>query len=95
MSPILVLLTPLCRARQWMASPQVGSDLNVFHVAKRERPFHHWEPVYIGTNREPTWDERLTWEGRADKMEQALKLCLMDYELHILDNAFLIHRCRD
>ena len=40
----------------------------------------------------PRYEERLTWEGRSDKMDQALKLCLMDYEFHILDNAFLIHR---
>ena len=25
----------------------------------RVRPFHHWEPIYIGTNSEPVYDERL------------------------------------
>ena len=59
---------------------------------KRVHPYHHWEPIYIGTNEEPWYDERLTWEGRADKMDQGFRLCLLDYEFYILDNAFLIHR---
>lgn len=29
-----------------------------------------WEPIYIGTNEEPLYDERLTWEGKRDKMSQ-------------------------
>ena len=41
---------------------------------------------------EPLYDERLSWEGRSDKMVQGYKLCALDYEFHILDNAFLIHR---
>ena len=39
-------------------------------TGKREKPYHRWEPIYIGTNEEPTYDERLTWEGRSDKMVQ-------------------------
>jgi len=38
------------------------------------------------------YDERLTWEGRSDKMSQGYKMCVLGYEFHILDNAFLIHR---
>ena len=34
----------------------------------RSGAFRHWEPIFIGTNRDPVYDERLTWEGRADKM---------------------------
>ena len=66
--------------------------MNVLHVGKRIKPFQHWEPIYIGTNQEPLYDERLTWEGRSDKMAQGYKLCLLNYQFHILDNAFLIHR---
>jgi hypothetical protein len=29
-----------------------------------------WEPIFIGTNLDPFYDERLTWEGRRDKMTQ-------------------------
>ena len=79
---------------------------------------------------EPIYDERLTWEGRSDKMVQVFikkyklqpwnmthiqilsawrfsktslsigvnsfqsyKMCSLGYDYHILDNAFLIHRC--
>lgn len=63
-------------------------DLGV-HVATRNAPWKkHWEPVYIGTNEDPLYDEGLTWEGKRDKM---LEMCLMNYTLHILDNAFLVH----
>jgi len=47
-------------------------SLNVFHVAKRTPPYSHWEPIYIGTNDEPLYDERLSWEGRSDKMTQVI-----------------------
>ena len=44
--------------------------MSVFKVAKRHPPYHHWEPIFIGTNNEPFYDERLSWEGRSDKMTQ-------------------------
>ena len=49
--------------------------LNVFHVAKRTPPYSHWEPIYIGTNSDPYYDERLSWEGRSDKMTQVNRRC--------------------
>ena len=42
-------------------------QLSVFKVAKRRGL---WEPIYIGTNQDPPYDERLSWEGRSDKMVQ-------------------------
>jgi len=79
------------KATEWPEHP-VSPGMNVFYVGKRIQPFQHWEPIYIGTNQEPLYDERLTWEGRSDKMAQGFKLCLLNYEFHILDNAFLIHK---
>jgi len=78
-------------SKAWLSS-DVKVGMHVIHVGKRVRPYQHWEPIYIGTNQEPWYDERLTWEGRSDKMSQGYKMCLLDYEFHILDNAFLIHR---
>ncbi|XP_017779879.1 PREDICTED: beta-1,4-glucuronyltransferase 1-like isoform X2 [Nicrophorus vespilloides] len=60
-------------------------------VVKREYPFHRWEPIYIGTKNEPFYSERLSWEGKQDKMTQMLEMCLKGYVFIILDNAFLIH----
>lgn len=54
--------------------------------------FDHWEPLYIGTNDEPLYDERLSWEGKSDKMTQAFIMCLLDYNFHVLSNAFLVHK---
>lgn len=78
-------------SKEWLEA-KVKPGLNVLHVGKRIKPFQHWEPIYIGTNQEPLYDERLSWEGRSDKMAQGFKLCLLNYQFHILDNAFLIHR---
>ncbi|XP_076046664.1 beta-1,4-glucuronyltransferase 1-like [Oratosquilla oratoria] len=69
-----------------------NGGVRVRTVAKRHPPFHRWEPIYVGTNRDPLYEERLTWEGRSDKMTQMYVLCVLDYEFHILDTAFLVHR---
>lgn len=47
-------------------------ELSVFHIGKRTGYFVHWEPIYIGTNAEPHYDERLSWEGKSDKMTQVM-----------------------
>lgn len=46
------------------------SELGVFHIGKRIGYFVHWEPIYIGTHDDPHYDERLSWEGKSDKMTQ-------------------------
>lgn len=50
------------------AEPSNG--LNVFTIGKRSGKFASWEPIYIGTALEPLYDERLSWEGKRDKMVQ-------------------------
>jgi len=57
------------KADEWMKAP-FQSGLRVFHVGKRHKPYQHWEPIFIGTKFDPTYDERLSWEGRSDKMTQ-------------------------
>ncbi|KAK8400375.1 hypothetical protein O3P69_003215 [Scylla paramamosain] len=79
------------RFKEWLKGP-VKPGLSVFHVDKRQPSYHKWEPIYVGTNKEPLYDERLSWDGKRDKMTQAYILCLLDYEFHILGNAFLVHR---
>jgi len=54
------------KSKQWLKAP-VQPGLHVFHVAKRRG---YWEPVFIGTNSDPYYDERLSWEGRKNKMTQ-------------------------
>ncbi|KAK7067084.1 hypothetical protein SK128_025292 [Halocaridina rubra] len=76
---------------EWRQLPALG-NLSVFHIGKRTFSHYAWEPIYIGTNQEPLYDERLSWEGQRDKMTQMYILCVRDYEFHILDNAFLVHR---
>ncbi|GBO00739.1 hypothetical protein AVEN_163847-1 [Araneus ventricosus] len=66
--PVVVL-----RRDQWLKTlPEKGKEdfLGVFQITKRQVPRTAWEPIYIGTNEEPLYDERLTWEGKRDKMSQ-------------------------
>lgn len=79
------------KAKEWIVANET-EELGVFHIGKRVGYFVHWEPVYIGTNAEPHYDERLSWEGKSDKMTQGYALCALDYEFQILDNAFLVHK---
>ncbi|KAF0297497.1 Beta-1,4-glucuronyltransferase 1 [Amphibalanus amphitrite] len=78
-------------AKEWTFSKET-QQMDVFHVGKRHPPFEKWEPIYICTNQEPAYDERLTWEGKMDKMGQGYTLCIQDYDFMILNNAFLVHK---
>ncbi|CRL04662.1 CLUMA_CG017726, isoform A [Clunio marinus] len=75
---------------QWMEEDD--PELKVFVSVKRKGEQEIWEPFYVGTNAEPIFDERLSWEGQFNKMIQAYTMCLLDYNYHVLSNAFLIHR---
>ncbi|XP_067620572.1 beta-1,4-glucuronyltransferase 1 [Eurosta solidaginis] len=79
------------QSKEWLAANET-EDLGVFHIGKRTGYYRHWEPIYIGTHADPHYDERLSWEGKSDKMTQGYSLCALDYEFHILDNAFLVHK---
>lgn len=56
-------------ADDWM-NQQENVDMKITASAKRSGSYEHWEPIYVGTNSEPLYDERLTWEGKSDKMTQ-------------------------
>ncbi|XP_052123312.1 beta-1,4-glucuronyltransferase 1 [Frankliniella occidentalis] len=79
------------KSKEWMLAPE-SSGLHVFHIGKRLGYFVHWEPIFIGTHRDPLYDERLSWEGKSDKMTQGYALCVLNYDFQILDNAFLVHK---
>ncbi|KAL3276807.1 hypothetical protein HHI36_012170 [Cryptolaemus montrouzieri] len=81
------------KSKEWQQQKETkGGKLHVFHVGKRNGRFVHWEPIFIGTHSDPLYDERLSWEGKSDKMTQGYALCVMDYSFLILDNAFLVHK---
>ena len=83
--------------------------MKVIGTARRVGYYKSWEPIFIGTNNDPLYDERMVWEGSDDKLIQVwnilkiiskfkcyiLKmyiLCLLEYEFHVLNNGFLIHK---
>lgn len=75
-------------ATEWLLDKNVDK-LSVAFTAKRTGKYHHWEPFYIGTNAEPLFDERLSWEGKSNKMTQCYILCVLNYNFNILSNTFL------
>ncbi|KAG5888110.1 hypothetical protein JTB14_023404 [Gonioctena quinquepunctata] len=79
------------KAKEWQAANET-EGFHVFHVGKRNGRFVHWEPIFIGTHADPLYDERLSWEGKSDKMTQGYALCVLNYDFLILDNAFLVHK---
>ena len=60
-------------AEKWMKDPYSEEVSTITAVGKRTYDFERWEPIYIGTHSEPLYDERLSWEGRQDKMTQVRK----------------------
>ncbi|KAM8716163.1 hypothetical protein ACLKA7_003104 [Drosophila subpalustris] len=80
------------RLQEWINSMNSSNTIKVSHVSKRTAQYNYWEPIYIGTINDPPYDERFTWEGMWDKLTQAYALCVLDYEFHTLDNAFLVHK---
>lgn len=79
-------------ADDWISLDSIDREMEVFATAKRQGDFFKWEPIYIGTNDEPLYDERLNWEGKKDKMTQAYAMCLLDYDFNVLTNGFLVHK---
>lgn len=92
------------KAKEWQNAKET-EHLKVFHVGKRNGKYIHWEPIFIGTHSDPLYDERLSWEGKSDKMTQVRReylnlaplkfkylnfFFLQGYALCVLDYDFLI-----
>ncbi|XP_060531016.1 beta-1,4-glucuronyltransferase 1-like [Cylas formicarius] len=75
---------------KWVMSDS-GKTIKPFYTVKRRFPYHRWEPIFIGTNAEPLYNEKLSWDGLQDKMPQSLEMCLRDYDYTVLDGCFLVH----
>lgn len=61
--------------------------MGISHIGKRVGYFVHWEPIYIGTHNDPHYDERLSWEGKSDKMTQ-VKINLNRKNFNFIINTF-------
>lgn len=68
-------LCPQCQQipfqREWMSHlRETERSLDLFPAVKRAEKYKYWDAFYIGTHNEPTFDERLVWEGGSDKITQ-------------------------
>lgn len=75
----------------WLKNFSSNGSMGIFIVTKRNSSLASWEPIYISTNQVPLYNEILSWEGKKDKMSQMYELCLLGYDVYILNNAFLVH----
>lgn len=57
---------------RWLKTEET-EGLGVFSSGKRQGKYKSWEPFYISTNFEPSFDERLTWEGQNNKLIQVFR----------------------
>lgn len=64
------------KATEWETTDE-SDGLGVFHIEKRIGEFKFWEPIFIGTNNDPFYDERLNWDGKREKMPQVSDLSSM------------------
>lgn len=55
---------------EWLTTAKTEQTMDILSTAKREGRFDLWEPIYVGTKKEPQYQERLNWEGKFDKMTQ-------------------------
>lgn len=62
------------KAIEWETTEE-SDGLGVFHIEKRIGEFKFWEPIFIGTNNDPFYDERLNWDGKKEKMPQVSDIC--------------------
>ncbi|XP_053692553.1 beta-1,4-glucuronyltransferase 1-like [Sabethes cyaneus] len=76
----------------WLKVIKQDDTMGIVASASRTGPFALWEPIFVGTKREPLYDERLSWEGKFDKMSQGYIMCVQDYKFYVLDNGFLVHK---
>lgn len=51
---------------KWLKVP-TDDSLRALYTTKRKEM---WVPYFIGTNQDPYYDERLTWEGKCDRLTQ-------------------------
>ena len=70
----------------------ISDTMRVFRTVKRLNHFRSMEPMFFATRKEPLFDERLSIEGKSDKMSQGYTMCQLNYDYMFLSNAFLIHR---
>ncbi|KAH8262819.1 hypothetical protein KR044_000591 [Drosophila immigrans] len=50
--------------------PNATDHLQLFSMTLRQNTFRIWEPFYVSNNKEPFFDERVTWEGQSNKRIQ-------------------------
>ena len=55
----------------WLEAEE-KETMSVLIKTKREGDLKNAEPLFIGTQMEPEYDERLSWEGKHDKMVQVI-----------------------
>lgn len=75
---------------EWLNTSET-SEMDIFSQTKRLKEHRYWEPFYIGTNKDPYFDERISWEGQSNKRIQNYPMCLLNYDYMVLNNAFLAH----
>ena len=63
----------MCLQQYLEHGSKTGMESKIAAIGKRTGQYRSWEPIFIGTHSDPLYDERLSWEGRSDKMTHVRK----------------------
>lgn len=74
---------------RWLLRPDPG-QVKPLIITRREYPHHRWEPLYIGTQQDPFYNEDMSWEGQQDKMVQVWPI-LYSHQVRFI--IFIIFYC--
>jgi hypothetical protein len=81
--------------KKWLKEEGEERENGIFTVASRHHPFHDWEPLFIGNQELPLYDERLYWEGLKTRVSLLHELCLSGYRFAVLDSSFVVRSEKD
>lgn len=72
---------------------KMGMDpvFSTFSIIKRLGKFKAMEHFYIGTENDPIYAEEITWNIKGNKMVHEYVMCLLEYDYHFMQGAFLSH----
>ncbi|XP_025837228.1 beta-1,4-glucuronyltransferase 1-like isoform X1 [Agrilus planipennis] len=64
-----------------------SEEMEITESVTRTKTFVAWEPFFIGTNHDPWYDERVSWEGMRDKRIQLKNLKTTCFEVILLGSV--------
>lgn len=66
-------------------------EFSTYTILKRLGKYKAMEHFYIGTENDPIYAEEISWNIKGNKMVHEYVMCLLEYDYHFMQGAFLSH----